>query len=202
MSVLCSAESRINHKVAFSGVASTMSAGRLTSTFRVGDVIPLWPEVVWKIERGAVRAVTWSEDGRTVILGYWGVGDILSVSLLGVEPCQVECVKATELSRVPLNLVEKVSEKMILQLKQAQELLAIVRCERAYLRLLNFLIWLAKKFGQEVEVGRQIELRLTHQEIAEAIGMARVTVTRLLQKFEREGIICRPQGKTIVLKQM
>ncbi|MCT7951945.1 Crp/Fnr family transcriptional regulator [Ancylothrix sp. C2] len=202
MGVLCSAQSRVNQKGAFSGVASTLSSGRLPSTFAVGDVIPLWPEVVWKIERGAVRAVTWSEEGRPVILGYWGVGDIVSGFLLPVEPCQVECVKATELSRVPLNLMERGSEAMILQLKQAQELLAIVRCERAYLRLLNFLIWLAKKFGEEVETGRQIELRLTHQEIAEAIGMARVTVTRLLQKFEREGIICRPQGKTIVLKQM
>lgn len=202
MGLLCSAESRVNQKVTFSEVTSTLSGGRLPSTFAVGDVIELWPEVVWKIERGAVRAVTWTEDGRAVILGYWGVGDILSASLLGVEPWQVECVKTTELSRVPLNLVDRVSEAMILQLKQAQELLAIVRCERAYLRLLNFLIWLGKKFGQEVEAGRQIDLRLTHQEIAEAIGMARVTVTRLLQKFEREGIICRPQGKTIVLKQM
>ncbi|HEY9811278.1 MAG TPA: Crp/Fnr family transcriptional regulator [Halomicronema sp.] len=198
MSVLCSEKWRVDQQ----GVGARFSSGRLPCTFAPRDVIPLWPEVIWKIERGVVRAVTWTEENRPVVLGYWGVGDFLSVSLLAVEPCQLECVKTTELSRVPLNLIDKVSGSMILQLKQAQELLAIVRCERASLRLLNFLIWLGRKFGEEVEAGQQIELKITHQEIAEAIGIARVTVTRLLQKFEREGIICRPGGKTIILKQL
>ena len=40
---------------------------------------------------------------------------------------------------------------------------------------------------------------LTHQDIAELIGLTRVTVTRLLNAFEKQGIIQRVQRQFIVL---
>jgi CRP-like cAMP-binding protein len=63
------------------------------------------------------------------------------------------------------------------------------------------LTWLAKKFGHQVEQGQLIELRLTHQEISEIIGTTRVTVTRLLNDFEKQGIIQRLPRKFIVLHE-
>lgn len=54
-------------------------------------------------------------------------------------------------------------------------------------------MWLAQKFGREVEQGQLIDLRLTHTDIAEVIGGTRVTVTRLLSQFEQDGIINRPR---------
>ena len=39
--------------------------------------IPSVPDVLWRIERGAVRTVTWSEDNTFSGLGYWGPGDIV-----------------------------------------------------------------------------------------------------------------------------
>jgi CRP-like cAMP-binding protein len=63
------------------------------------------------------------------------------------------------------------------------------------------LSWLAKKFGQEVAQGQLIDLRLTHQEIAEIMGTTRVTVTRLLKELETQGIIQRLPRKFIVLHE-
>lgn len=65
--------------------------------------------------------------------------------------------------------------------------------------LLRLFGWLAKRFSQEVEQGKLIALRLTHQDIAEIIGSTRVTVTRLLNTFEKQGIIQRVQRHFIVL---
>jgi CRP-like cAMP-binding protein len=59
--------------------------------------------------------------------------------------------------------------------------------------------WLAKKFGRQVEGGQAIDLRLTHQEIAEILGITRVTVTRLLKEFEDQGAIARLPRQYIVL---
>jgi len=39
--------------------------------------IPSFPDILWRIERGAVRTVTWSEDNTFSGLGYWGPGDIV-----------------------------------------------------------------------------------------------------------------------------
>ncbi len=35
------------------------------------EVIPSRNDVLWRIERGAVRTLTWSEDGTFITLGYW-----------------------------------------------------------------------------------------------------------------------------------
>ena len=39
-----------------------------------------------------------------------------------------------------------------------------------HLQLLKFFTWLAYRFGREVEQGRLLDLRLTHQAISEIIG--------------------------------
>ena len=67
-----------------------------------------------------------------------------------------------------------------------------------YCILLN---WLAKKCGREVKEGQMIDLRLTHQDIAEILGTTRVTVTRTLNQFEQQGMITRLPLQRIVLKE-
>jgi CRP/FNR family transcriptional regulator, global nitrogen regulator len=47
-------------------------------------------------------------------------------------------------------------------------------------RLVSFLLILCRDFGMPTNSGITIDLRLSHQAIAEAIGSTRVTVTRLL----------------------
>ncbi len=47
-------------------------------------------------------------------------------------------------------------------------------------RLVSFLLILCRDFGMPTEEGIKIDLKLSHQAIAEAIGSTRVTVTRLL----------------------
>jgi CRP-like cAMP-binding protein len=45
-----------------------------------------------------------------------------------------------------------------------------------------------------------IQLRLTHQELAETIGTTRVTVTRLMQSLEQQGSLCYSRRQQIVLR--
>jgi CRP-like cAMP-binding protein len=69
-------------------------------------------------------------------------------------------------------------------------------------RLRLFLVWLAHKFGQQMEHGWQIGFRLTHQDLADAIGSSRVTVTRLLSKLEKQGAIARFDRGQIIVKHL
>ena len=85
-------------------------------------------------------------------------------------------------------------------LRQTDELLRVVRIERMYHRLWQLLLWLSKKFGTETHQGNLIDIRLTHQELADLLGSTRVTVTRLLNQMETEQKILRPGRFTIVLK--
>jgi CRP-like cAMP-binding protein len=65
-------------------------------------------------------------------------------------------------------------------------------------RLWQFLVFLSRKFGRDVECGRLIDLPLTHEEIADSIGSTRVSVTRLLQHFEAEGKLRRSKRQLIL----
>lgn len=77
----------------------------------------------------------------------------------------------------------------------------ILHCRPVECSLLRLFVWLAKRFGQQVEQGQLIDLRLTHQEIAELIGATRVTVTRMLKEFEKQGIIQRLPHRCVVLQE-
>jgi CRP-like cAMP-binding protein len=171
-------------------------------TFSRGDKIPLQPNVLLRIERGAVRSLTWSEEGTTVTLGYWGAGDIIGQPLSRIQPYQIECLTSVEVTYVPALQWCQIIDNILRNVQQAEELLCIVRHERIPNRLLQLLSWLASKFGRSVDQGQLIDLRLTHQEIAEVIGTTRVTVTRMLARFEEEGIIYRPRRHFILLRRV
>lgn len=56
-------------------------------------------------------------------------------------------------------------------------------------RLVSFLLILCRDFGVPTEEGIRVDLKLSHQAIAEAIGSTRVTVTRLLGELREQNMI-------------
>jgi len=175
------------------------SVDRKLSKFARRSLLPLGENYLWQIESGVVRTLTWLEDGTTITLGLWGVGDVVSRVLSKAEPYQIECLTPVEATILPLDRWHQVNESLISHIQQFQEFLEILHCRSVDASLLRLLNWLANKFGHAVERGQLINLRLTHQEIAEIIGTTRVTVTRVLNEFEHQGIIERLPRKFIVL---
>ena len=162
------------------------------------DLVPPDQNVLWRIERGAIRTATWGEQGTLITLGYWGSGDIVGYPLSRVRPYQIECLTSVEMSMLPKALWYQALDAMLLHIQEAEELFSIVNRKPVSLRLWQFLIWLGKKFGRDVEQGRLIDLEVTHQEIAEVINATRVSVTRMLQQLESEGILLRYQRRFIL----
>ncbi|AFZ36017.1 transcriptional regulator, Crp/Fnr family [Stanieria cyanosphaera PCC 7437] len=65
-------------------------------------------------------------------------------------------------------------------------------------RLVSFLLILCRDFGVPTNEGIRIDLKLSHQAIAEAIGSTRVTVTRLLGDLRQENMISIHKKKITV----
>jgi CRP-like cAMP-binding protein len=57
---------------------------------------------------------------------------------------------------------------------------------------------LSKKYGKEVPTGTLINVRLTHDDLANLIGTSRETVTTQLGKFTRMGLLKREGRRFIV----
>ena len=162
------------------------------------EIIPLQDDVIWRIEHGVVRTLTWSENGTFITLGYWGLGDLIGYPLSKVKPYQIECLTGVEISIVPPDLWHQDINALLSHIQQSENLLSIVHRKPISLRLWQFLVWLSEKFGRDVEKGKLIDLNVTHQDIAEVLNTTRVTVTRLLQHLEEEGTVLRHKRRIIL----
>lgn len=167
--------------------------------FKQQSLIPPQFDLLWRIEHGIVRTVTWDDMGTKSALGYWGAQDVVGQPLSRIAPYEIECLTSVEVTAVPASLWHHLLEPVLLHGQEIEQLLSIVHRDRIQLRLLELLTWLAQKFGRPIEQGTLIDLPLTHQQLAETISSTRVTVTRLLEQLEQDGLIGRIRRHIVLL---
>lgn len=169
--------------------------------FACRDQIIPKADVLWRIEHGIVRTLTWNEEGVLIILGYWGQGDIVGYSLSRLDPYRIECVTSVEMSILPKVQWYQALDAIILHIQQIQELQRIVHQNLVEQRLWQFLVWCGQKFGRDVDQGRLIDLKMTHEDIAAVINSTRVTVTRVLQQLEESGRLRRHERRLVLCRR-
>jgi len=149
---------------------------------------------------GVIKSFTVSEEGASITLGFWGTEDLVGGTLSNIYPYNLRCLSTVQAIAIHRSEWEQISPSLLYHAQQTQQLLYIVRNTRIAKRLWLLLKWLASKFGIVTVQGRLIDFKLTHQELADAINTTRITVTKTLNQFEREGLILRPKTKCIVVK--
>jgi CRP-like cAMP-binding protein len=169
--------------------------------FQPRSFLPTQQNMLWKIEKGIVRSLTWHEDGTLVTLGVWGPGDVVGKPLSKIEPYEIECLTKVEVSVFAAKEWYQLTDVLLTHVQQAEELMVIRSYKTVEVMLIKLLAWLAKKFGRQVENGHLIDLQLTHQDIAEMLNSTRVTITRILMNLEERGLIDRLPLHRIVLKK-
>lgn len=172
----------------------------LAQQFNPRTFLSSTPDCLWQIEAGFVRSLTWLEDGNQSVLGIWGPGDVTGKPFSQANPYQLECITRVKAVLVASSLSSS-PEVLLAHIHQLETLMQIRSHRRVDIMLLKFLGWLGKRFGQDVESGKMIDLRLTHQDIAEAIGATRVTVTRTLNQLEEQKYIQRRSLQRIILRE-
>jgi CRP-like cAMP-binding protein len=165
-------------------------------------LLPLRQDCLWKIHRGVVRTSTWREDGHEITLGLWGPGDVVGRALSSSEHFRMECLTSVEVSVVSINSssLVQLTEALLLHIQRMGDFLEVLCAKPPDAALLKMLSWLARKFGYGIEEGHLIDLRLTHEDLGTMIGATRVTITRLLNAFEKQGMISRTHRRLILLQ--
>lgn len=163
--------------------------------FAARSLLPTMP-TGWQIESGFVRTLSYLEDGTIVPLGIWRAGDIVGVSRSNQ---QIECLTNVEVLPATIVDVQQLNETLFAHLQQTEELMIIRSVRRIEPALIKLLGWLANRFGRKLDRGQLLELRLTHQDLAELLGATRVTITRSLQQLEQQGLIERLSVRQILL---
>lgn len=107
-----------------------------------------------------------------------------TVELLSVPTDKVEKAMLED-PELPITLMRGLSSRIL----QTEMMIETLAHRDMGSRLVSFLLILCKDFGVPSGEGITIDLKLSHQAIAEAIGSTRVTVTRLLGELREQSLI-------------
>jgi len=152
-----------------------------------GENIPLVVDGVWQVYRGMAQLIF---GLNLTHLESYHARALSELYLKWYTIAEVE--NSAELTRMMLN-------QMIRRQQQTESLLAIAGIKRVEERLQQLLQLLKREMGEPIAQGSRLKIRLTHQNLANAIGTTRVTVTRLLGEFQRQGAVSSDCDRHLII---
>ena len=168
--------------------------------FAPGD----WPGAWVAIESGRVRVSLLSPSGREVTLYRIGAGEsclLTTSSLIGDEPLPAEGFAETD---VEARIVPRATfERLIAEDSDFRRDVLRNYANRVadlVVTMQDVLFRSVPERLARVLLTREREgaVDATHQDIASELGSAREVVTRMLQKFERDGLIATERGRIVL----
>ena len=148
------------------------------------------------VMKGSIKVIRTEEDGREILLYYIKAGESCIMSFLGGMHDETSKVKAeveedAEILFLPMNKVSLFIKEYpqwldyIFRLyhKRFEELLEIINAI-AFKKVDQRLLALLKK---KEELTNSKTITITHEQLANELGTARVVVSRLLKQLEEEG---------------
>jgi CRP-like cAMP-binding protein len=160
--------------------------------YRLGERIVLEPENVLEVIDGVVALTVLHEDGAEVLLGLCGAGQILAGHPEKSGCVELSAQTATTVQVEPWNeAVQRVgfADRLRNRLRSMEAWAAMQARPHIEQRLFGILSLLAEQFGRSTMDGLLIDVPITQAQLASAVGATRTTVSRLLSRRCRKGLI-------------
>jgi CRP-like cAMP-binding protein len=182
----------------------------VTRTHPANQVILLendWGGSVYFIINGWVKIRTYNLEGKEVTLNIIGRGELFGeMAALDEVPRSTDVITLAEttIASIPaqdfVNLLQteplagvRLAQLMARRLRQVNKRLRL-RESDSQSRVADTLLFLAEGQGKQENAGTQLP-NLPHRELSSLSGLARETVTRVLTKLEKKGLIVRDQDR-------
>jgi CRP/FNR family transcriptional regulator len=178
-----------------------------TKTFSEGEIIVnenAYVRAIPIVTNGSIKVMRTDEDGREILLYYIKAGESCIMSFLGglhQDTSKVNAIaeEPTEILFIPIDkvgiLIKEFPEWLdyIFRLyhQRFEELLEVVNAI-AFKKLDERLLDLMKK---KCEITQTKTLHITHEQLANELGTARVVVSRLMKQMEVEGLVTLGRNK-------
>ena len=164
---------------------------------------------------GRVKLSTVSEEGKEMIFGVLGRGEIFGeISLLdgeertatvtALEPTELLVIERKEfiafLERQPKVAIQLLGT-LALRLRLTNELFEDTIFRNLPARLAKRFLILAENCGEDMVDGTLIDLKLSQQEIGNMIGTSRESVNKQMKAWGQEGLIKFEKGYVTIVEQ-
>ncbi len=165
---------------------------RPAKVYRAGDAVRLAEESVLEVVAGIVAVTVLHTDGEEVLLALLGPGETLPG-----HPGDACCIqlRAHTAARVTVRPWSELAGQVALaeslrhRLRQMEAWAAVQARPLLADRLLGLFGLLAGSLGKRAATGVLLDVRLTHAQLASAIGATRSTVTRQLGRLRLAGLV-------------
>ena len=190
--------------------SSAMEIAKHDHVYTVGDE----RETVYFIEKGQIKLVTVSEEGRECMLEIHGAGDVFGELCLSGLGGRLETATAMEdsfLKEIPCrNFLERLKRDSLLEgfvrylavrVADQQQVIANLVTVDSEQRLGKTLLQIAKKLGKKDPRSIRIEVKISHEELATMVGTTRPRISVFMQRFRNLELIEYNTEHHLIIKE-
>jgi CRP/FNR family transcriptional regulator len=160
-------------------------------------------EFMYIIIFGKVKVFQTTEDGKDSILAIHGSGEFFGeISLIDGETTPAT-VSATENSLIAViskrdfnsllfsqeKVLNKFLQLLCFRLRVSWKKIQMLNFNSASQRIKMLFLIQVEEYGKKTDEGIILNIKLTHQNIADMTGLTRETITRVLDKWKKDGEI-------------
>ncbi|MBU3134702.1 Crp/Fnr family transcriptional regulator [Clostridium gasigenes] len=188
-------------------------------SFEKGDIIFSEGELFDKlfiINNGSIKIYTYTKDGKEQILYILKEGEFLgdlnllkndifkfnAMALESTNMCIIHKDDFDILIKTNPEISIKILEYAHDRIASLENLVQTLTTKDVEVRLASLLINLSSTFGIKTDIGIEITLPLTREDMSNFIGVTRETVSRKLSYFQSQNIIEIFENKIILIKDI
>ncbi|ALE58975.1 fumarate/nitrate reduction transcriptional regulator Fnr [Paraburkholderia sp. RL17-368-BIF-A] len=166
--------------------------------FRANDTF----QSIYAVRAGSFKTVVMHRDGREQVTGFHLAGDSLGLDGVcsGQHSCDAVALEDSKVCIIPFNLLETMCREVkavqqhvhrmmgseIVRESSQMMLLGTMSAEQ---RVATFLLNLSDRLRNRGYSPAQFHLRMTREEIGSYLGIKLETVSRMLSRFQRDGLL-------------
>lgn len=160
--------------------------------YKAGERIRLDPDGALEVLAGVVALTAIHEDGAEVLLGFCGPGEVLPGHPEEAGGFQIHAHSEARVRVLPwAEAVQQAgfADRLRDRLRTMEAWAAVRALPSLERRLLGVLHLLSRQFGRQTGRGWMIGILITQSQLALAVGGTRSTVSRLLGRLRRRGLL-------------
>ena len=166
--------------------------------FRLGD--PL--KSVYAIRSGSFKTYLINTDGAEQIVGFSLPGELLGMDAISENQhaCTAKALETSSVCEIPFDRLESLARDipnlqhqlfrlMSKEIQQDQNLMLLLAQMPAETRLASFLLSMSERLSKRGYAANEFNLSMSRGDIANLLGMAVETISRLLSHFQENDLL-------------
>lgn len=166
--------------------------------YRPGDKLTS----IFAVRSGSIKTYTLTNDGQEQITGFHLPGELLGLDAIseGMHPCAAKALETTSVCEMPFDQLEELAARipglqhqlfriMSRGLQADEHFMTLLGKKSSDERLAAFLLGLSQRFHQRGYSALEFNLSMSRNDIANYLGLAVETVSRLFSRFQSNGLI-------------